>query len=743
MRRRSHGELIVDGSIRGNKLNARTITAEHIDLATLTGDLFVGEMILGSTIRTARLDEEGNVFGSYAEMGPNGIHTVDSNGDPVASFPLEANSGSYVKAHMDLLSAEVRDNFRMHGTNNSIAAEGELTLNAGVAAPSAPPAIQEVWDQVQLNKTTLAAGTLGTFALNPSEINSMDWNTAWKAWIITQKRPNGTRTWYFNPDGSIKHYPGSSDYWVEDYTNHVDASVCYNSKHSQVSHLTRNDSGWWFFGWAQGDTLLQAINLVPSSWILDSATHQPKLLYSALDDTYKLIQSKGGGNGTLHVRTFKAVPYTSQGPYPNPVSLSVEEFPAGSGFARRINGAVFGPQLTGGGRNWAITTDDYMTFFAFSSTGTQLNTDGNYHEWGLSTPCLASCWNETNFASVDSSGKITLYTNWNTTQHPTYMYFGASAYDSDPAGSTANPHPGQLAGQHETPVGTLVRLAPKRRSNVRVIMPETNDGGGVDDPDKWKIYFARTQTTDYPADRAQLNFVEAIGSSTAPTSVTLTGDPIGQSPPPGGLEGSPDSINNFPGSDPARIESAAADTSPYIQLRGDGAGRTGPMAWDSSGKLIRDPRNVGEVITFYGTRDKCPVGFLIMDGASFSSALYPELAVYLGSTVLPNMTDRVAKQPAAGELGGELTGSNAVTLGINNMPAHDHGNSGGHNHNLARSSASGGSANRMVQGTVGSATNDTAVTMGDGVHKHDSEGSGEAFSVMQRSMSLWHAIKAV
>jgi hypothetical protein len=580
LRRRGTGKLIVDGSIQGKQLAVNTITANEIDTATLTGDLFVGEVIFAGLMRAGDLDDNGLIISGYSEMGARGIYTVDSDGVPVFSAPTTASDGAYLKAHLDLLSADVRDNFTMHGTNNSIAVESELTLSAGVEAPSVPPVLTQVWDTVQFNKTTAvpphtpnAGYNMGTFAFNPAQAVSMCWDAAWSCWVVIQQKSNGFRVWRFTTSGAIYNNLATGRPWVDDYNDRFNAAVTEVNDQNGIATIFKSGDDWYV--WAPNN-----INRIPASWIIDAASRPPALYYDTINNQYCLVQNNGGGNGTIHVRRFTI---TGGGSFPNATNVSTNNFEAGSGLSQRINGAVYGSQL--GVTGWAINTDEYQTVYTFNGSGTAYDDDGSYRNWLKPGAALGFAHNGSQFASIDSAGVLTLYENWTWLASDRYVWVGASAYDSDTAGNTANPHVGQTAGQHETPVGTLKAIQLNRRSKLRITMSETNDSGGADDPDKWKLYFKRGLSVA-PTDASLLKYIDMIGSPTASTSVTISADPTGGAPP-GGIKGQPGAINNFPGADPGRIESAKTDGSGAIlQMLGDGTGRWGTLSVDANGKAV-------------------------------------------------------------------------------------------------------------------------------------------------------------
>jgi hypothetical protein len=165
--------------VSGPDIAASSITASQIVTGSLTGDVFSGQLVLGSTISTGALDDSGNIVGQRVDLGPLGLFIYDSTGHAVTGFPNDPATDSFVEGHFDMLSADVRDNFTMHGVNNSIGASAKITLGKGVSPPTAAPTIGFTYDTVQLDVTTRVPSNggsnsdfnLGTFALDPAQIS--------------------------------------------------------------------------------------------------------------------------------------------------------------------------------------------------------------------------------------------------------------------------------------------------------------------------------------------------------------------------------------------------------------------------------------------------------------------------------------------------------------------------------------------------------------------------------------------
>jgi hypothetical protein len=639
------GELIVDGSVFAKSIASNTITAEEIKAKTLTGDLFASSVVLGATISTGVQDDEGNIVGARVELGPAGLMSYDSAGIPVVSLPLSGEEEALIRAHLDILSAEVQGNFTLHGTNNTVAKDAVLSLSQGVDAPTAPPGISYTYDTVQLDTTTAVGpnapsfGNLGTFALNASQITSIVWDAEWSCWVVGEQKSGGLRIWRFGANGAIYNNLFTGRPWIDDYVNYAEARVGPRAAGNEgIAILFRSGTDYYL----AGDTPEGAgvINKIPASWIRhDDQT--PGIGFDADSNRYLLVQNNGGGAGTLEVRRFYL--QTGSG-FPTALNTSTTQGPAGSAVVQPVNGVVYGNQVTGSSTRLAIAHETYLTVESYDSTLAPKNVDGAYEWWTAPTAHKGFAHNGAQFVTVDATGKITKYESWNWPEASALAKVGASLYDSDPAGDPANPHPGQAAGTHETPVGSVYEFQQRRRAKLVITMPATPDGGLADDPDKWRLYYSRKATASAAAD---YKLIDSIGDPNARTTKIISADPTGAAPP-GGLANTPGAVNNFPLANPARLTSTAlaADGSPAIDLRGDGKWRldasknlddTGWVTgWATKGASTAFPDTSATTINYAGYRrvgNQVQVDFNVTSGGAWN----PTAADHANQAVLNDL----------------------------------------------------------------------------------------------------------
>lgn len=576
--------------INSPDIAASSIMGENIHGSTITGDLFSSNVTLSSTFSTGALDDEGNIVGARIDLGPAGLEGYQASGEPIFKFPLTATETAYLRAKVDLLVTNVYGNFTMFGTNNRLAMGAKLGLDKGVVPPTGEVEISYSYDTLQLDTTTVVSEAVGSFALNPSQITSIAWCSEWGGYYaVAQQRSDGLRVWRFNNDGTLKVFPDTEIIWVDDWTNVQEGRVCADHT-GAPARLVHNPTNGIFYVWGKTPGGTAVINTIPSSWINTdevAAGRYPMLGFDDIADAYVLLQNRNDtGSDWQTIRRF-VCSSTSFGPATN---VSLDTSANGTGLKQEFNGFYYGADITGSTIKYAYTSTTGTVVRVQNTDGTWADTSSNYLWWTLAAGGTRGfTFNGTQFVTADSNGLLYFYEDWAWPEGNHLTYIGLSAFDSDPAGlstGTAAPHAGQTAGTHETPIGANFTVtAQTQRAKMIVQVPETNDTGASDDADKWRLYYYRGAAA--PTLASDFDLFGEIGSPTAPTTVTLTGDPTGVAPA-GGIEGTVGAVNNFPGGTASRIESAGLDAvlDALIQIVGDGSWRMGDLSGDVDGKVV-------------------------------------------------------------------------------------------------------------------------------------------------------------
>lgn len=179
---------------------------------------------------------------------------------------------------------------------------------------------------------------------------------------------------------------------------------------------------------------------------------------------------------------------------------------------------------------------------------------------------------------------------------------------------------------------------------------------------------------------------------------------------------------------------------------------------------VTDSHFVGEIIE-YGGATPPSSDYLPCDGRELSRTVYAVLFGRIGSVHgagngtttfnLPNTQDRVTVGAGSGHARGATGGQEGATLVAANLPPHAHAIdhthaatslAGLHEHNLRRSTTTGGTANNIPYGSVGTDVTSVAAIGTAGEHSHTvpaftgSSGNGTGTSTPISTMPPYVAI---
>lgn len=227
-------------------------------------------------------------------------------------------------------------------------------------------------------------------------------------------------------------------------------------------------------------------------------------------------------------------------------------------------------------------------------------------------------------------------------------------------------------------------------------------------------------------------------------------------------------VNDWTGATVQRILSPTAGTHTYkLRFNGDGtqelrAATDGPafiLVEDITGASVPVPgaQLIGAVLTYAGST--APLGWLVCDGASLSTTVYPDLFTVIGYTYggsgasfnLPNLKGRVPVGRDAADIDwdvlGETRGTKTHTLTTAELASHNH-TQVDHNHRYGNAwvddAPDGSAGNRFhVASGVWSDQGFATVTANGGPPVINPTGSGTAHNNIQPSIVLNYIIRAL
>lgn len=496
--------------VEGVQILANTIVAEHVQLGTLTGELFSAEVILASVFKTA-------TTGQRVEFGTVGIRGYKSDGSLMINFPTDGTEALF-DGELVVRRATVLGGMSIQSATNEMTADAAMILQNGIASPSASAQFEIDYDKVQFSTTSLSAaektgsdpdwGLGGPFDLAPGDVSFLEFKPAESGggtWIAFQIRSNGTRAWYFDVNGAPKNRFGSG-YFTDTKGWHIWSTTTIPSGAKAGTYTMFRYVG------GSGD------------WYIDTPAST-----SASFQRYSPLNPSGtpavGNNGTelfvaevvgtqLKINYHNVTAYADGGPIPFLPAPYASYSSVNNSYGASIcsiqydtKGGTGGFDRIGGGATHRYATAERGVAYAArlvyragdnilypGSSGGWTANDRNVESWESPTSNRRGmAWDPNNqcFWTLGGDGFLYKHTaeiwdpGFNT---PTGLstWWGAITFRSNSAG-------------YETKVGAKKSFQMRRRAKLRYISPDIPYSGGST-PSHTRLYMARGTST--PADSA-------------------------------------------------------------------------------------------------------------------------------------------------------------------------------------------------------------------------------------------------
>jgi hypothetical protein len=522
--------------VTGVNLAVDSVTAENILAGSLTGELFSASIVVAGTFKSGET-------GQRVEWGAAGIQGYKSDGSMILNIPTDGSTALF-DGEFIIRGATITGGISIQNSQNEMTANSKMTLMRGIVGPSATPAVTVVWDQVRPSTTSLTAaqktgtdpqwGLGGPFDFDASAVSNIEWKPAESMWVFQQIRPNGTRSWYFNADGTPKDRYGTGVYFsdVKDWEIWSTTEIYSGAKAGVYTMFRFLPSGTdWYVNGPNGFNHYTRLNSGGTPALGNNGTDFfiAETVGSHLKINYHSMAPDGSNLPAPSTQYEANAGFAAS---PCSVQFSSTGFDIGTAryaVAQRgvsYNGRLLvqsgtgpGSLLPGGSGGWASTTVD-----AESWESPTTNRRGQF-------------WDGSNFYTLGGDGLLSKHTSerWDPTVTSSILWSGVTFKDTDAAGT----------GTHETKMGPLKQTNLKRRSKLLFIAPAVPDNGGADDPDKVQWYAQRNATAPVSPWTSMWAQGSPIGGLTGPASLTITTlATTGTNPP---------TVNSFPASNPAQF----------------------------------------------------------------------------------------------------------------------------------------------------------------------------------------------
>jgi len=490
------------------------ITSDDIVVGTLLAELIVSGVLVGEQLQAGLAILNTLIFGDpdsqHGEADGAGIRLIDAAGNVLVELPTTDGADAVFKGGISAIGAEV-EGLRVRGTNNTLEPSSSISASSTVSDPSTAPAVTSVWLKLALDRALTPSG----LAWDPAgDVDGLT-TTVWVS--------GGTTVHEFLTDGSGTR-----------------------NRHYQETNPENNCLGVAVLGGflfilrqrgAQGN-IYELLKLDHSTLeVLSTADISARIHNTkpglGQDGTNLVVVTNTAGPGGTTTRGPRLLRYSpSTLAFVNQTDLTGQTYTGD----RRFHGYVF-LNVDGADRHYLSTTasggETGLIWVFLSSTGAyQSNRDFQ----GPDDRCPGLTHNGFQFVTGrEGNAGLTLHSNWIWTTESDRYWVGYTWYDS--AGTP-----------HETLISPRKQLVHQRRSYMRITVPNV-PSGGADDPDSFRVYMTRSDTT--PANAGSPSrfpglFQEA--GSPGETTITLdTFDTAGSAPENPGT-------NDFPAGTPPILD---------------------------------------------------------------------------------------------------------------------------------------------------------------------------------------------
>lgn len=528
--------------VAGPDLEANSVTANAIEAGSITGELLAGELVIGNLFTTS-----ADGTGQRVELDPAGLRMINAADEVRINLPTADDEDPTVRARIQADGLTVYEGATFYSTLNEFARDSEINLAEQVAGPLAGPVPTFTWEGVSLERTAYS-DVLGNFALEPTEVVGVgrDFRSGATRILVMQKRPGGTRIWFYDMDGGLSDLTvGGFPQPYQDWRDFEITGGVYKDVDSVWFGKWSVNNEWYFL--RNGTVFHRYPSANPSTRNTMGWNGTDYLVAEKISTTgyrFRRMDVSGSGDATV---------------LENVNSTGLSPLTPGLAF-------IFKGSADFGSTKWVVSHQDVNTFRTFTSAGAW---DPDYR-WDPPAQKVGGFWNAADslFYTIGADGILYKHTslNWTDSTLDTW-HVGQSFYDSNATGGT-----------HETALGTITSFTMKKRARVRFSLADVPYAGGTDDPNQWRLYAKRGAA---PLTNLSDMKLQASGSYTEKTYL------MAYVPTTGGTAAL--QFGTFPNASPAKLYSGrtfAGDPTKHIfEVRGDGSGHWGTFEVSSTGVI--------------------------------------------------------------------------------------------------------------------------------------------------------------